>query len=640
MDRIDDPWPGGRHLANRTPPRRRRLRLSGWAWLIGLATALVVIAAALIVTRGTGQYGGGSGGASGSGCGGSRTPLEVLAAPEQAALIQQAASDYAQGSPKVNGTCVNVHVQSMEPAAALDKLVRGWPDSSAGSRPAVWVPPSSVWGSLLAFKVQAAGAGAASASSGLLVDPQGSIATSPLVAAMPRPMAQALGWPGKQLGWGDLLGLLRNPAGWAGARHPEWGAVKLGQSDPLQSTPALESLFGAVTFGAMRGQPLTFDSFNQQRQPITQILAGIGGIPGPHVDLSADLLAALRRADAGGKALDYASVMFLSEQQVWAYNHGTPKVPLAAVYPGEGIPQSDYPWLSLKASWVSDNTRTAAADFLRFLREPTAQARFQAAGFRSASGVASAELSQSQGVLPNGASRILAPPGAEVVTALLQGWTEVAAPTNLLLVFDVSGSMKEPVPQTNGTKIDLIKTAIGNAAKLLPSNFNLALWEFATRLGPHPWRQLVPIGPMDTPGPGGVTTRERLAVAAGQLAATNNDTALYDTTLAAYQYMRQHYVTGGTNAIAIVTDGINDNPAGGLTLDQLVQQLRAAQAADAARSPAEAKNPILVNTVGYGANVDAAALQRIAATTSGHYLPSPDPRSIQQVLAQMITTTF
>ncbi len=573
----------------------------------------------------------------------------MLASPEQAGLIQQAAADYLRGSPKVNGSCVGVHVQSMEPAAALDKLVKGWPDSSAGSRPDVWVPPSSVWGSLLSFRVQAAGSGAAAGSGGgLLVDPQGSVASSPLVVAMPRPMAQALGWPGKQPGWGDLLGLLRNPAGWGTAGHPEWGTVKLGQTDPERSTPALQALLGAVTFGVLRGQPLTFDSFNQQRQPITQVLAGLGGVPGPHANLPAGLLAGLRRADDGGKALGYASAAFLSEQQVWAYNHGNPgddpatlgghaapKVPLAAIYPGEGTLQSDYPWLSLRASWVSDDSHAAAADFLRFLRQPAAQARFQAAGFRNAGGVAGAELGQSQGLLPSGASRIVAPPGAEVVTALLQGWAEAAAPTNLLLVFDVSGSMKERVPGTSGTKIDLIKTAVGNAAKLLPSNFNLALWEFATRLGPHPWRQLVPLGSMDTPGPGGVTTRQRLAVAARQLAATNNDTALYDTTWAAYQYLRQHYQAGATNAIAIVTDGINDNPDGGLTLDQLVQRLHAA-----AKDPAVARNPILVNTVGYGTDVDAAALQRIAATTHGHYLPSPDPRSIQQVLAQMITTTF
>ncbi|HEX9343070.1 MAG TPA: substrate-binding domain-containing protein, partial [Actinomycetota bacterium] len=273
----------------------------------------------------------------------------MVAAPELAGLLQQAAADYQQGSPKVNGSCVGVHVQSMEPAAAVDKLAKGWPDSSAGTRPDVWVPPSSTWASLLALRLQAGnGAG------GVVTDPQGSVASSPLVVAMPRPMAQALGWPGKQPGWGDLLGLLRNPAGWGAAGHPEWGPVKLGQTTPNHSTPALQSLLGAMLFAGSGGQPLTLGTLSKRSQDIGALLAGLGGLPGPHADLPSDFLAALQRADDGGKALDFVSAAFLSEQQVWAYNHGNPgsdpatlgrhappKVPLAALYPSQGTLRSD-----------------------------------------------------------------------------------------------------------------------------------------------------------------------------------------------------------------------------------------------------------------------------------------------------------
>jgi Ca-activated chloride channel family protein len=636
MRRVEDPLQssrqGGRHLADPDAEQSGH-RATGWVVLIALALVLVAIAGTLVVTRSSRQYGG-TGAAAGGGCGGSHTPLEVVAAPELAGLIQQASADYLRDTPTVDGTCVAVHVQGMESASTLEKLAKGWPDTSAGTRPDVWVPSSSAWANLLALRLQAGGRGAAS----MVTDPQGSIATSPLVVAMPRPMAQALGWPDKQPGWGDLLSLLRNPAGWGAAGHREWGEVKFGQTTPNHSTPALQAVLGAMLFAGSGGQPLTLDTLSRQSQSISALLAGLGSLPGPHEDLPSDLLTALRRADEGGKALQFVSAAFLSEQQVWAYNHGdpgddpaagqhaAPKVPLSAIYPKEGTLQSDYPWTVLDAPWVSDAKHAAAADFLRFLRQPAAQSRFQAAGFRSASGTAGAEFSQGQGVLAAGPSRVVSAPGAEIVTAVLQAWNQAGRATNLLVVFDVSGSMAAKVPAANKTKMDLVKAAGLAALQLIPGNFEVAFWLFATHLSPqHPWVQAVPLGTIDAAGPGGVTTRQQLAAAARKLAPTHFDTALYDTTWDACQYIKQHYRADRRNAVAILTDGINDNPDGGLSLAQLLQKLQAGQA----------HNPVSVFTIGYGADVDANALRKIADATGGAFFASPDPRGIQSVLVRM-----
>ena len=59
-------------------------------------------------------------------------------------------------------------------------------------------------------------------------------------------------------------------------------------------------------------------------------------------------------------------------------------------------------------------------------------------------------------------SRVLAPPAAKVVAAALQSWNAARKRSNVLAVFDVSGSMKEEVPGTGGqTKMDLLKQAAG-----------------------------------------------------------------------------------------------------------------------------------------------------------------------------------
>ncbi len=55
---------------------------------------------------------------------------------------------------------------------------------------------------------------------------------TPLVLGMPRPMAEALGWPEAEIGWADILALAQIPEGWGAFGHPEWGDFRLGQDQP------------------------------------------------------------------------------------------------------------------------------------------------------------------------------------------------------------------------------------------------------------------------------------------------------------------------------------------------------------------------------------------------------------------------
>src|SRR3546814_2992528 len=65
---------------------------------------------------------------------------------------------------------------------------------------------------------------------------------TPLVIAMPRPMAEALGWPDEPLGFADILALGKDQAGWGAYDHPEWGAFRLGKTNPNFSTSGLSAL--------------------------------------------------------------------------------------------------------------------------------------------------------------------------------------------------------------------------------------------------------------------------------------------------------------------------------------------------------------------------------------------------------------
>src|SRR5205814_1195816 len=98
---------------------------------------------------------------------------------------------------------------------AEQALARGWDEKVDGPAPDVWSPASSAWVVLLRQRLRGDAAP-------LVPDTISHVAFSPLVIAMPKPMAVALGWPSKQLGWSDLLTLARDPAGRARVGHPEW----------------------------------------------------------------------------------------------------------------------------------------------------------------------------------------------------------------------------------------------------------------------------------------------------------------------------------------------------------------------------------------------------------------------------------
>src|SRR5690606_22284245 len=72
---------------------------------------------------------------------------------------------------------------------------------------------------------------------------------TPLVIAMPKPMADALGYPATPVGWADIARLATDPAGWGAYGHPEWGPFRLGKTTPNFSTSGLSALI-AQTYAA------------------------------------------------------------------------------------------------------------------------------------------------------------------------------------------------------------------------------------------------------------------------------------------------------------------------------------------------------------------------------------------------------
>jgi Ca-activated chloride channel family protein len=615
---------GGRHLAQR---RRRR------------PTALLAAACILLILAL------GIGGfvvffnepAQSQACPAGDVSLQVVVSPDQAEVVSQAAAEYERRRPAADGRCVDVQVRGTESVEAAAALSTGWDEAAQGARPDVWVPASSAWPLQVALRQQA------SKQAVLIPLEYPKIATTPMVMAMPKPMAEALGWPRQELGFKELLGAVTNAEGWGAFGHPEWGAFRLGKTDPNLSTPGLEALIAAVFAATGQTSELSVETLVKQENQLRQVILGLERAPGQDADTPATFLANLQQADQAGQTLDFVSAVPLDEKSVWDYNRGNaagrgdesgggdkPEVPLVAVYPKEGTLEADHPWVVLRAPWVDDTKRKAAAGFLDYLRSEPVQTRFQEAGFRTSEGRPGPQLSEENGLLPDQPARVLAPPAPKVVAAALESWNAARKRSNVLAVYDVSGSMKEEVPGTGGkTKMDIVKTAAGQALALFAPETNLGTWVFSSDLaGGRDWAESVPIGPTNARLPNGKIRREVLAEALARLQATDGDTGLYDTTLAAFRALKRSYAPDRINIVVLLTDGINDDPTGGIDRTELLRRLKAEQDQD---------KPVRIITVAYGANADATSLKLISQATGGLAYVSRDPRDILRVFTDAIT---
>src|SRR6478752_1593219 len=130
--------------------------------------------------------------------------------------------------------------------------------------------------------------------------------------AMPRPMAEALGWPDKQVGWSDLAALARNPKGWGAEGHPEWGRFKLGKTNPHISTSGLDATAASYYAATGTSSDLTAKQIDDPR--VRDFVADLESSVVHYGDTSLTFLANMSNAAAKGQGLTYVSAVTLQEK--------------------------------------------------------------------------------------------------------------------------------------------------------------------------------------------------------------------------------------------------------------------------------------------------------------------------------------
>jgi Ca-activated chloride channel family protein len=592
--------------------------------IVAVVVGLILIVAVRSWVGG-GEHKGTGGTSHRAGC----TLLTMVASSEKAALVTTMADSYNKGDHEAGGHCVEVKVVSKASGGATEALAKGWDEAVDGPRPDVWSPASTSWVVLL--RQRTAAHDKADLVPGDKPSDLPSIAQTPLVIAMPKPMAQALGWPRKPLGFGDLLSLAREPSGWGKYGHAEWGAFRLGKTNPNFSTSGLHATIGSYFAATGVSSDLTAANVNDPKT-----IAYVKGVESAVVhygDTTLTFLSNLQAADDRGQGLSYISAATIEEKSVWDYNQGNPtgdpktlgrhrppSVPLVAVYPKEGTLFSDNPYVVLKADWVDDAKRAAADDFLKYLQQDKQQGLFKEAAFRDYRGNAGPKVSAANGMDPKQPTIRLSPPAPQVLDLVQKSWNSLRKRARVLEVIDVSGSMGEDVPKSGGTKLELAKAAAIRALAQYGPEDEVGLWIFSTpREGRStPWLELVPIGPMRQ-------NEKLLRDKIGSLTPVGG-TALYATTRAAVKQMRDTFDPERINAVVFLTDGKNEYPSD-TDLDGLLRSLVSEDESVAVR----------VFTIGYGDDADLPTLRSIAEASRGAAYDASNPDLIDKVFTNVIS---
>lgn len=563
--------------------------------------------------------------------------VDLAVSSEKATLMTELAREFngSAAAEMEGGGCAFARPQVKASGLAADLLATEWDEEAEGPRPVVWSPAASSWGAIVNQRRTADGHEA-------IVGDADPFMQTPLVIAMPEPMAEALGYPEQPVGWADLIRLAQDPQGWAAYGHPEWGPFRLGKTNPNFSTSGLSALIAQAYASAgktegLSGEDLAAPAVEESARAVESAVVHYG-------DTTLTFLNNWYRTDERGTSLTYVSAAAVEEKSVVDYNRGNPdgnldpgerprppEIPLVAIYPSEGTIYSDNPYIVLDAEWVSDDERRAAGVFEEFVKTPENQEKVLEFGFRPGNpDVALADpITADLGVDPDQPATLLETPAPEVMVDLLDRWSDQRKSARVTIVLDVSGSMGDPAtPDGPETKLELAKEAAITALDQFKDEDEVGLRIFTTGLGDDRTASFVDLAPPEPIA----QNRERLSrEIAAQL--PRDGTPLYEVTQATFDEAIADYDPLRINAVVVLTDGENQD----LDTDDDEDQLDALLASLRENTTGELAKPIRIFPIAYGDDADLGVLQEIAEASNSTAYDASDPATIDRVFAAVVS---
>lgn len=330
-------------------------------------------------------------------CVSGQSTLEVAADSSIAPALTVLADRYTASNTVIRDHCVRISVRALPDRQVLAGLQGNWDAATLGAPPAAWVPLDS------ASSVQLA-----AAKPELVTAKIRSVASSPLVLAVPRPAVQAIA--AAKLSWADLPKLQGAPDGWSRFGQPNWGALTIATPTGQDGSTAASLTVQAIGAGLAGTSPVTAKALAEVT--VSSPLATLRAKPQPQPTSTAAALNAISALSAIVGS-PYQAVP-ATEQQVYAAAQKIGTTALAGVTLAGPTPLADFPYVGIKAAWVDDTQSRAAAAFSEFLGLPEQQKVLAAAGFRA--GDAPSPDSTAVSFAP--VTTVLPPPDAPTAAAI------------------------------------------------------------------------------------------------------------------------------------------------------------------------------------------------------------------------------
>ncbi|MFQ3681017.1 extracellular solute-binding protein [Roseiflexus sp.] len=515
---------------------------------------------------------------SGGGVSASAITITMTYSPEKDDWLKDRIAAFNRSRIQVDGRPIVVEGINKSSGAARTEIRNGQLKTT------IWSPSASTWLEVLKYE---------SGNSNVALSNQPLVLT-PVVISMWRPMAEAMGWPDKPIGWSDMLALIENPQGWGAYGRPEWGRFSWGHTDPEISTTALSTLL--AEFYAATGKQRDLTVADIQRPESQEFIRKLGqGIK--HYGYNTLVFSENMRKFGMG----YISAFPMEEITLIDFNKNkNPPTPLVAIYPREGTFWHDNPFIIMSSA--TDQERRAAEQFYDFLLTDESQRLAMSYGFRPANvNVPLADpISLAYGVQPQGVQSVLPVPPAEVIVAAKNAWSLNRKRADILIVVDVSGSME-------GEKLEAAKAGLGTfLSRILPEDrVGLVLFSTESRL-------VVPPAPLSD-------VRIKLDDAIAAMRAQGR-TALYDALIDGKEALDSLPSTDDDRirAIVLLSDGLDNSSR--VTLEQVRLAFE--------------ESGISIFPVAYGVDADTDALQQIA-TFSRTILVQGDTGDIGQIFENL-----
>jgi len=502
-----------------------------------------------------------------SGCSGPIYRVPVAVAPSLAGTIEDAAQEWEATQPEAStGQCIGAEIREVDARDAQAGMSTNWEEKTLGKRPIAWVPDSQAWASYLAYSEATAGI---VASADPLV-----LGQAASVLAVPTSKATELGWVGGA------------PPTWAQVMTAaQDGDITLAAANPRRSTEGFVAMLNASGDGA--------GGLSAEAMAAWKTATGTSALAADADEL----------LTAYAESPDPTRVMTVLDYQVEDFNaENDPADPLVAIIPDGTTVSAVATYLVLGGGWVSESDAGIAEEFGSFLRGKVESGAFEDAELGPVDDPAAA----------------LAQPSADAVGEAVNAWRVGREELQVLFLVDRSSSTDAETVSYNGEDLTAGDAAVQTAIATLEameSNYRAGLWEYGVGAGDDaPYREVADLAELSD------DHRDTLETDLYDVSedAFDGGSPLYDTLVAARDYMNGQATDGALSVIVVLTNSSRDEVSEG-------------SAADTAAALTAQGGSTVVYTVGFG-ETDPENLTALATATGGAYIQAPGEGDVLEAI--------